>query len=116
GGGALEDARVLARGLDCGVELLPRAHPGRYEHGLPGRRRGAHEVEVRHLAGADLVAGEADPLQPLERLQRKGRADEVDPRAVARLAEGAPLLVRESRALEVLPAALVLEVGRRRCV
>ena len=69
--------------------------------------------QVRHLAGADLVAGHAEPLEPLDCLQREDRAEELDAGVVAGALEGRPLLVVESRAAEVLPARLALEVGRR---
>ena len=91
-------------------------HPRRQQHRLAGRGGGAHELEVRDLAGADLVARHADAPRAARR--PRSRTAEQRNSTPARLARGLqrrPLLVGERRALEVLPARLVLEVrGRRR--
>jgi hypothetical protein len=113
---ALEDGDVVAGGRDRGVELRPRRHAGGEQHRLAGRGHRAHELEVRHLAGPDLVAPDAQALEPLDCARGEDRAEELDARALARILERRPLLVGERGALEVLPAALVLEVRRRGCV
>jgi hypothetical protein len=115
-GRALEHRHVVACCGNGSIELGPRRHPRRQQHGPARRPDAAHQLEVGHLAGADLVAPHAQLLQALDRFDREHRAEKLDLRAVARLLQRPPLLVREGRSSEVLPTRFVLEVRRRRRV
>ena len=113
---ALQHRHLIAGRGDSSVELFPRGHPRGQEHRLAGRGRRAHELQVRDLARADLVARDADALEALDGAGRERGAEELDAGGLARRFQRSPLLVRECRPLEVLPAGLVLEVRRRGCV